>query len=107
MRDCYLPHILHNFTIVITGATPVFADVDLSSQNITPNSINSVISNKTKAIVCVHLAVAWRWTKFYIANKYNLYVIEDCAKPWCKVEASQLGQQGHAGAFVKKRLFHW
>jgi len=33
-----------------------FSDVDLSSQNITPVTIRSVITNKTKAIVCLHLA---------------------------------------------------
>ena len=41
-------------SIVNAGAVPVFTDVDLSSQNITPDSIRSVITNKTKAIVCVH-----------------------------------------------------
>ena len=43
-------------SIVNSGATPVFADVDLKSQNITPESIRSVVTDKTKAIVCVHLA---------------------------------------------------
>ena len=43
-------------SIVNSGAAPVFADVDLNSQNITLKSIRSVITNKTKAIVCVHLA---------------------------------------------------
>ena len=43
-------------SIVNSGATPIFADVDLDSQNITPETIRSVITDKTKAIVCVHLA---------------------------------------------------
>jgi len=43
-------------SIVSVGASPVFADVDLSSQNITPDSIRSAITSRTKAIVCVHLA---------------------------------------------------
>ena len=38
-------------SIVNSGSTPIFADVDLSSQNITPDSIRSVITDKTKAIV--------------------------------------------------------
>ena len=37
-------------SIVNSGATPIFADVDLDSQNITPETIRSVITNKTKAI---------------------------------------------------------
>ena len=41
-------------SIVNVGAVPIFADIDFSSQNITPDSINSVITDKTKAIVCVH-----------------------------------------------------
>ena len=43
-------------SIVNAGAIPVFADVDLNTQNITPASIRSMITRKTKAIVCVHLA---------------------------------------------------
>ena len=35
---------------------PVFADVELDTQNISPESIRSAITNKTKAILCVHLA---------------------------------------------------
>ena len=51
-------------SIINAGATPIFADVDLESQNITPNSIRSIITDKTKAIVCVHLAVGHvKWIK--------------------------------------------
>jgi dTDP-4-amino-4,6-dideoxygalactose transaminase len=69
-------------SIVNSGAVPSFADVDLSSQNITPDSIRSVITDKTKAIVCVHLA-GWPCDMdeiMAIANKHDLYVIEDCAQ---------------------------
>ncbi len=38
------------------GATPVFADVDRISQNITAESIRQVLSPRTKAIIVVHLA---------------------------------------------------
>ena len=89
-------------SIVNTGATPVFADVDLSSQNITPNSINSVISNKTKAIVCVHLA-GWSCEMdeiLSIANKNNLYVIEDCAQAHgAKYKGKPVGSIGHIGCW--------
>ena len=69
-------------SIVNSGATPVFADVDLSSQNITPEASRSVITDKTKAIVCVHLA-GWPCDMdeiMAIANEHDLYVIEDCAQ---------------------------
>jgi len=41
-------------SIVNAGAIPIFADVDLDSQNISPLSIREKITNNTKAIVCVH-----------------------------------------------------
>ena len=61
-------------SIVNSGATPIFVDVDLSSQNITPETIRSVITDKTKAIVCVHLA-GWPCDMdeiMAIANEHNL-----------------------------------
>jgi len=42
--------------IINTGHTPVFADIDLLTQNISPDHVEKKISNKTKAIICVHLA---------------------------------------------------
>ena len=69
-------------SIVNAGATPVFADVSPDSQNITAESISKVLSKKTKAIVCVHLA-GWPCDMapiMALANKLNLFVIEDCAQ---------------------------
>lgn len=43
-------------SIVTSGASPVFADVDLNSQAITAESINAVLTSKTKAVIVVHLA---------------------------------------------------
>ena len=42
--------------VVTVGAKPVFADVQLNSGNICPNSISKLITKNTKAIICVHLA---------------------------------------------------
>src|SRR6056297_1640958 len=42
--------------VVNAGARPVFADVDLDSQNITAESIEAVLSPATRAIIAVHLA---------------------------------------------------
>ena len=69
-------------SIVNAGAIPIFADVDLNSQNITPESIRSKITKKTKAIVCVHLA-GWPCEMdgiMDLSNEFNLYVIEDCSQ---------------------------
>ncbi|MFC3679574.1 DegT/DnrJ/EryC1/StrS family aminotransferase [Bacterioplanoides pacificum] len=69
-------------SIVLAGATPVFADIDRDSQNITADTIQAVITDKTKAIVCVHLA-GWPCDMSSImalAQQHGLSVIEDCAQ---------------------------
>ena len=68
--------------VLNAGATPVFADVDLSTGNITAKSIASKLSSKTKAIICVHLA-GWPCDMdeiMALAEKHDLKVVEDCAQ---------------------------
>lgn len=68
--------------IINAGATPIFADVDRDSQNITPASIEAVLSQETKAIICVHLA-GWPCEMdgvLELASRHDLAVIEDCAQ---------------------------
>jgi dTDP-4-amino-4,6-dideoxygalactose transaminase len=89
-------------SIVNSGATPIFADVDLASQNITPENIRSVITDKTKVIVCVHLA-GWPCDMdeiMTIANEHDLYVIEDCAQAHgAKYKGKSVGSIGHIGCW--------
>jgi dTDP-4-amino-4,6-dideoxygalactose transaminase len=89
-------------SIVNSGLTPIFADVDVSSQNITPKTIRSVVTNKTKAIVCVHLA-GWPCDMteiMAVANEYDLYVIEDCAQAHgAKYKGNPVGSIGHIGCW--------
>ena len=89
-------------SIVNSGATPIFADVDLDSQNITPETIRSVITDKTKAIVCVHLA-GWPCDMdeiMAIANEHDLHVIEDCAQAHgAKYKGRSVGSIGHIGCW--------
>jgi len=89
-------------SIINAGATPVFADVDLSSQNITPESISSSITIKTKAIVCVHLA-GWPCEMdeiISIAKQNNLFIIEDCAQAHgAKYKGKPVGSFGHIGCW--------
>lgn len=69
-------------SIVNAGAIPVFADVDADSQNITADSIRAVLSPKTRAIICVHLA-GWPCDMdpiMELAREHQLKVIEDCAQ---------------------------
>jgi dTDP-4-amino-4,6-dideoxygalactose transaminase len=68
--------------VVTAGATPVFAEVDANSQNITAESIRAVLTPRTKAVICVHLA-GWPCDMDLImalAAEKGLYVIEDCAQ---------------------------
>ena len=69
-------------TISQTGAEPVFVDIDPNTYNIDYEKIESKITNKTKAIIPVHLfghAVNMKEVK-RICDKYNLVLIEDCAQ---------------------------
>lgn len=63
------------------GATPVFVEPD-EFYNIDPAKIEAAITKKTKAILCVHLyGQACRMDEIvYLAKKYHLYLLEDCAQ---------------------------
>lgn len=88
--------------IVNVGAKPVFADVSFDTQNIDAETIRAVISNKTKAIVCVHLA-GWPCEMneiMAIANEHDLYVVEDCAQAHgAKYKGKSVGSIGHIGCW--------
>lgn len=88
--------------IVRVGAIPVLADVDPISQNICVETIQKKLSNKTKAIIVVHLG-GWpadmpAIMKFADAN--GLIVVEDCSQAHGAKFSNQLvGSWGHAAAF--------
>ena len=87
--------------IVHLGAKPVFVDVK-DDQNIDPNLIERAITNKTKAIMPVHLCgrVAEMDKIMEIAKKYNLRVIEDAAQSiGSKFENKMSGSIGDVGCF--------
>jgi dTDP-4-amino-4,6-dideoxygalactose transaminase len=89
-------------SIINAGATPVFADVELDSQNISARTINDVLSSKTKAIMCVHLA-GWPCEMddiMALAKQHDLFVIEDCAQAHgTKYKGRPVGSIGHLGAW--------
>ena len=70
------------FPITNVNAVPVFVDVDPHTFNIDPQKIEDAISNKTKAIMPIHLLGFPCAMKEInrIAKKYNLFVIEDCCE---------------------------
>jgi dTDP-4-amino-4,6-dideoxygalactose transaminase len=89
-------------SIVTAGAKPVFADVDLNSQIITAQSIEAVLTEKTKAVIVVHLAgmPAEMDEIMALSAKHGFYVIEDCAQAHgAKYKGKSVGSIGHAGAW--------
>lgn len=88
--------------IGIVGATPVFADVDLNTYKIDTDLIESKITERTKAILPVHLygSPCNMTAIMAIAQKYNLKVIEDCAQATGAVwEGKKVGTIGDVGCF--------
>jgi len=88
--------------VELVGATPIFVDTDIKTFNIDVLKIEEAITNKTKAIIPVHefgLSCDIE-SVMKIANKYNLFVIEDAA---CALGAlfngKNVGNFGDFGSF--------
>lgn len=89
-------------TVVTAGANPVFADVDLNSQNITADTINAVLTPNTKAVIVVHLAgmPADMDPIMALAAEKGFFVIEDCAQAHgARYKGRSVGNIGHIGAW--------
>lgn len=89
-------------TVVTAGANPLFADVDLNSQNITAETIEAVLTPNTKAVIIVHLAgmPADMDPIMALAEKCGFAVIEDCAQAHgAKYKGRSVGSIGHIGAW--------
>jgi dTDP-4-amino-4,6-dideoxygalactose transaminase len=88
--------------IVMRGAVPVFADVDPVSQNITSETAEAVLTERTRAIIAVHLA-GWPCDMAglrRLADRHGLKIIEDCAQAHgAEFEGAKVGSFGDAAAF--------
>jgi dTDP-4-amino-4,6-dideoxygalactose transaminase len=88
--------------ISTVGATPVFVDIDAQTFNLDINQVSSAITSKTKAIIPVHLfgqPVDMTWL-MAVAQKHNLFVIEDCAQATGATWSDgKIGSIGHIGCF--------
>ncbi|WP_291723541.1 dTDP-4-amino-4,6-dideoxygalactose transaminase [Bernardetia sp.] len=87
---------------VLRGAKIVFADSEANTPNIDADKIEELITENTKAIVVVHYAgMACDMDKIMaVANKYNLFVIEDAAQAIDSFyKGKPLGSIGHLAAF--------
>jgi len=90
------------FPIMNVGAVPVLVDVDLRSFNIDVNEIEKAITDKTRAIMPVHLLGNPCDIKqiMEIARKHSLFVIEDC----CEAHGAEVGGQ-KVGSFADLATF--
>lgn len=89
-------------SVALTGATPVFVDIDPATYNLNPELIEEAITPKTRAIQVVHLyglpADMPRITQ--IVEKHNLLLIEDAAQAHlAEINGQRVGTFGDAAAF--------
>ena len=89
-------------SVVAVGARPVFADVDANSQNLTADTIMPALTDRTRAVLCVHLAgmPCDMDPIMGLASERDLYVIEDCAQAHgAEYRGRSVGSIGHVGAW--------
>ncbi|WP_295522494.1 DegT/DnrJ/EryC1/StrS aminotransferase family protein [Limnohabitans sp. Rim8] len=88
--------------VVNAGAVPVFADVEAGSGNVSARTISAVLSPRTKAVVCVHLA-GWPCDMdpiMALAAERGFSVVEDCAQAHgARYKGRPVGSIGHVGAW--------
>lgn len=88
--------------VVNAGATPVFADVEPDSGNLSARTIAQVVTPRTRAVICVHLA-GWPCDMdpiMELAEKHGFKVIEDCAQAHgARYKGRSAGSIGHIGAW--------
>lgn len=98
-----------NTTILLTGASVVFADVDIDTGLISPDSIESKITPNTKAIMVVHYAgmVCDMDAINQLSLKYNIPVIEDAAHAFlAKYNDKYLGSNSTYTCFSFQAIKH-
>jgi len=88
--------------VLLVGATPVFADVEVESGNISAQTIAPLITKKTKAVIPVHVG-GWPCDMqaiMALASQHDIKVIEDCAQAHgAYVAGKPVGAWGHAAIF--------
>lgn len=88
--------------VTYLGATPVFVEPDIRTFNIDPGRIEEAITDKTRAIMPVHLygQPCDMDPIMEIARKYHLYVVEDCAQAHgARYKGRKIGTFGDAAGF--------
>lgn len=88
--------------VVNAGARPVFADVDRNSGNLSAATISPAVTDRTRAVIAVHLA-GWPCDLdpiMALAEERGFNVIEDCAQAHgARYKGRSVGSIGHVGAW--------
>ena len=95
--------------VVNVNAKPIFADIDLNSQNISIQTIKKLINSKTKAIICVHLGgYPCDMKKISsLCKKYRIKIIEDVHRHMVlklKINMLELSVTYLFGAFCNDKI---
>lgn len=88
--------------VPLAGGRPVFADVDLDTQNLTAASVEAVLTDRTRAVICVHLGghPCDMDPLLELVQERGLVLIEDCAQSHGALyKGRPLGALGDAGCF--------
>jgi dTDP-4-amino-4,6-dideoxygalactose transaminase len=90
--------------IMYQGAVPMFADVDPVTMNVTPESVEAAMSDRTRAIIATHLfglPCDLRGIEA-VARKHGVPLIEDCAQAWAARSGDHpVGTVGRIGTFTE------
>jgi perosamine synthetase len=95
--------------VLMTGAMPIFADIDPETFQINPDKIEEKITPRTRAIMPVHiLGLPANMERIMeIAKKHNLLVVEDACQAWlAEINHKKVGTFGNAGCFSFQNSKH-
>ena len=88
--------------VLLHGALPVLVDIDPRTYNIDPGKVEAAITQRTKAIIAVHIAgyPADMAALKTIAERHDLFLLEDCAHAHgAELNGKKVGTFGQAGTF--------
>jgi len=98
-----------SFPVVAIGCVPVFADVDIRTQIVSPEAIEERVTPKTRAVVVVHLngQPARMDEIMAVARKHDLVVVEDCAQAYdAYYKGRKVGTIGDIACFSMQQSKH-
>ena len=88
--------------VALAGARPIFADIDRDSQTLTADTIAATVTERTRAVIVVHLA-GWPCEMepiMRLAGRHGFAVIEDCAQAHgAEIAGRPVGSFGDAAVF--------